>query len=47
MIGTESLLIIRVQLRQIFQAFRSGLLGAGRDRFLLKERDPYEPNKDQ
>ena len=47
MIGSQSFLIICVQLRQIFHAFRSGLLGAGWDRFLLKEHDPHEPNKDQ
>jgi hypothetical protein len=47
MVGSEGLLIVCVQLGQIFQAFLPLLSAATRDRFSLQEHKPNQPNEYQ
>ena len=47
MIGREDLLIVCVQLRQIFQPFLPVLTAATRDRFSLQEHKPNQANEHQ
>ena len=47
MVGGQRLLVICVQLREIFQTFFPLLTVIARDPFSLQEHEPNQSNKDQ